>query len=112
MYRKSLSELLKLLNDKSISSVELTTHYLERIEKLNPTINGYITVCGESALKQAQAADAARAASTAGPLAGIPIAQKDIFCTKGIKTSCASKMLDNFISPYDAHSVEAFNTAG
>lgn len=112
MYRKSLSELLTLLDNKTLSSVELTTHYLDRIEALDPQINGYITVCRESALEQAKAADAARAAGTAGPLTGIPIAQKDIFCTKGIKTSCASKMLDNFISPYDAHTIQSFNEAG
>lgn len=112
MHRKSIRELMALLESKCLSSVELTTHYLNRIEELNPVLNGFITICREPALAQAKAADAARAAGKASPLTGIPIAQKDIFCTQGIKTSCASKMLDNFISPYDAHVVEQFNAAG
>jgi aspartyl-tRNA(Asn)/glutamyl-tRNA(Gln) amidotransferase subunit A len=112
MYQKSLTELLQLLESKNVSSVELTTHLLDRIDTLDPKINSYITVCRESALVQAKKADAARAAGTGGPLAGIPIAQKDIFCTQGTRTSCASKMLDSFVSPYDAHTVEAFNRAG
>lgn len=112
MYRKSIAELSQLLETKALSAVELTTHYLDRIDQLNPNINGYITVCRDSALQQAQAADAARAAGIAGPLAGIPLAQKDIFCTKDVLTTCGSFMLENFVSPYDAHTVEAFNNAG
>ena len=112
MHQHSITDLLSLLDNKSISSVELTEHYLTRINQHNPTINAYITVTSEHALAQARAADAARAAGTAGPLAGIPLAQKDLFCTKGIKTTCASKMLETFVSPYDAHTVSAFNKAG
>lgn len=112
LYQKTLTELLALLQSKQVSSVELTQHYLDRIHAIDPKLNSMITVCDEHALNQAKAADQARAAGTAGPLAGIPLAQKDIFCTQGIKTTCASKMLDNFISPYDAHTVEQFNHAG
>lgn len=112
MYHQSIAQLMRALSDKTISAVELTTYYLQRIDRLDPQINGFITVCHESALEQAKAADAARIAGTASPLAGIPVAQKDIFCTRGIKTSCGSKMLDNFISPYDAHIIEQLNQAG
>lgn len=106
---KELSDLLAL---GKISALELTQDYLSRIAAQNPTLNAFITVTAESALEQARAADAKRRAGKAEPLTGVPIAQKDVFCTKGIKTSCASKMLDNFIAPYDAHIIERFNTAG
>jgi aspartyl-tRNA(Asn)/glutamyl-tRNA(Gln) amidotransferase subunit A len=79
---------------------------------LDPTFNSFITIVAESALDQAKQADLLRSQGKAGPLCGIPIAQKDIFCTLGVKTSCASKMLDNFIAPYNATTVEKFNAAG
>jgi aspartyl-tRNA(Asn)/glutamyl-tRNA(Gln) amidotransferase subunit A len=112
MHRKTLAELSTLLTSKQISSVELTKYFLERIERLNSTLNCFITLSPEMALRQANAADALRLQGQAGPLCGLPLAHKDIFCTQGIRTSCASKMLDNFIAPYDATVVEKLATAG
>ncbi len=108
----TLLELQSQLQSGAISSVELTSTFLARIERLNPTLNAFITVTESQALAQAQAADAARAAGTAGPLTGLPIAHKDLFCTDGVLTSCASKMLSNFVAPYDAHVVRACQEAG
>jgi|TARA_B110000495_G_scaffold202443_1_gene222598 aspartyl-tRNA(Asn)/glutamyl-tRNA(Gln) amidotransferase subunit A len=112
MHTKTLSELSTSLHKGDISSVELTQHYLDRIRTHNNQLNAYITVCEDKALEQARAADQKIQQKTAGKLTGIPIAHKDIFCTKGIRTSCASKMLDNFISPYNATVVEKVNSAG
>ncbi len=112
MLTKSLAELSADLHSKKISSVELTQIYLQRIEKYDAQLNSFITRTPELAMAQARAADARLAAGNAGPLTGIPIAQKDIFCTKGVRTSCGSKMLDNFISPYDATVVRKFSDAG
>jgi aspartyl-tRNA(Asn)/glutamyl-tRNA(Gln) amidotransferase subunit A len=112
MHHKTIAELSKDLADKKISSVELTQHYLNRIKQHNPRLNSFITVTEEVAMKAAKAADECRAAGKAGPLTGIPIAQKDIFCTDGVKTTCGSKMLDNFISPYDATVVKKLKEAG
>jgi aspartyl-tRNA(Asn)/glutamyl-tRNA(Gln) amidotransferase subunit A len=112
MHELTLAELAQGLQQKTFSSLELTQHFLKRIHDLDPQLNAFITVCDEQALAQAKAADQARAQGKAGPLTGIPIAQKDIFCTLGVKTSCGSKMLDNFISPYDATVVHKFNEAG
>ncbi|MCX8145242.1 MAG: Asp-tRNA(Asn)/Glu-tRNA(Gln) amidotransferase subunit GatA [Azovibrio sp.] len=102
MIHASLKELAAALAAKSISSVELTRLYLDRIARLNPELNAFITVDEEKSLAAARAADARIAAGQAGPLTGIPIAQKDIFCAEGWRTTCASKMLENFVSPYDA----------
>ncbi|MBT9522780.1 MAG: Asp-tRNA(Asn)/Glu-tRNA(Gln) amidotransferase subunit GatA [Dechloromonas sp.] len=102
MINKSLKQLAQALAAKQISSVELSSLFLDRIERLNPTLNAFITVDREKSLKMAIAADARIAAGTAGPLTGIPIAQKDIFCAEGWTTTCGSKMLANFVSPYDA----------
>lgn len=112
MHNHTLAQLAQGLAAKTFSSLELTQHFLKRIHEFNPSLNAFITVCDEQALAQAKAADELRAQGKAGPLTGIPIAQKDIFCTLGIKTSCGSKMLDNFISPYDATVVHQFNQAG
>ena len=112
MFDKTVAELITDLKNKSISSVELTQAYLDQIQSLDQKFNSYITVTPEHALEQAKQADVRIAAGNATALTGIPIAQKDIFCTKNIKTSCASKMLDNFISPYDATVIEKFNNAG
>ncbi|WP_339672501.1 Asp-tRNA(Asn)/Glu-tRNA(Gln) amidotransferase subunit GatA [Dasania marina] len=112
MHQLTIAELLKGLDSKAFSSVELTQHYLDRIKQLDGNYNSYITVTAEQALAQAQAADQARSQGNAGLLSGIPIAHKDIFCTKGVKTSCGSKMLDNFIAPYDATVVEKLQQAG
>jgi len=102
MHNKTLAELAQALASGEFSSEDITRHYLDRIEKLGGSLNCYITVTPELAIQQARAADQQRAKGEAGPLTGIPIAHKDIFCTEGVKTSCGSKMLDNFVSPYDA----------
>ncbi|PIZ04315.1 MAG: Asp-tRNA(Asn)/Glu-tRNA(Gln) amidotransferase GatCAB subunit A [Gammaproteobacteria bacterium CG_4_10_14_0_8_um_filter_38_16] len=112
MHEKSISELSQLLHDKKISSKELTQHFLNRIKQFDKALNSFITVTEENALKQADNADKKIAAGDAHPLTGIPIAQKDIFCTQGVKTTCGSKMLDNFIAPYDATVIEKCNATG
>ena len=112
MHNKTISELSKLLHDKKISSKELTQHFLNRIETTDKTLNSFITVTSEQALKQAENADKKIASGEAHPLTGIPIAQKDIFCTKEVKTTCGSKMLNNFIAPYNATVIEKCNDAG
>ena len=102
MINASLKQLSQALAAKKISSIELTQLFLDRIGRLNPTLNAFITVDAEKSLTAARAADARIAAGTVGPLTGIPIAQKDIFCAEGWRTTCGSKMLANFVSPYDA----------
>ena len=94
------------------SSVELTQHYLGRIARLDAALNSFITVCPESALADAQLADQRRARGDAHPLTGIPYANKDIFCTRGIRTTCASRMLSDWVAPYDAGVVERLKAAG
>ncbi len=111
MHTKSLTELAHGLRSGDFSSVELTQHFLNRIKK-HQDLNAYITVTEEIAIQNAMAADARLTRGQVEPLTGIPIAQKDIFCTLDIKTSCGSKMLDNFIAPYNATVVEKFNQAG
>jgi aspartyl-tRNA(Asn)/glutamyl-tRNA(Gln) amidotransferase subunit A len=109
----SLRELSAALAAKKVSAVELATVFLDRIEKLNPALNAFIALDRDKTLAQAGAADQARrvgAGVTA--LTGIPLAHKDIFCTKGWRTSCGSRMLANFVSPYDAHVVEKLASAG
>jgi aspartyl-tRNA(Asn)/glutamyl-tRNA(Gln) amidotransferase subunit A len=112
MHHKSLAELASALRARKFSSEELTQHYLKRIAQLDENLNSFITVATEEALKQAKAADVTLQSNRGGPMTGIPIAHKDIFCTAGIKTSCGSKMLDNFIAPYDATVVSRLNAAG
>lgn len=102
MIEKSLKELGQALASKEISAVELATLYLDRIERLNPEINAFVTVDRQKTLAMAAEADARLAAGTAGPLTGIPVAQKDIFCAEGWRTTCGSKMLADFVAPYDA----------
>jgi aspartyl-tRNA(Asn)/glutamyl-tRNA(Gln) amidotransferase subunit A len=102
MINASLKQLSQALAGKKISSVELTQLFLDRINRLNPTLNAFVTVDAEKSLNSARAADARIAAGTAGLLTGIPIAQKDIFCAEGWRTTCGSQMLANFVSPYDA----------
>ncbi|MFQ5468776.1 MAG: Asp-tRNA(Asn)/Glu-tRNA(Gln) amidotransferase subunit GatA [Gammaproteobacteria bacterium] len=112
MHNKTVSQLSSMLRDGEISSVELTQVYLDRIRKHNDEINCYITVTSEHALKAAAEADKRIKTGDAGPLTGIPLAQKDIFCTEGIKTSCGSRMLDNFDAPYDSTVVVRLKEAG
>jgi len=112
MHEQTIAQLSAGLAAGQFSSAELTRAFLERIEHSNPQLNAFITITAESALAQAQAADTRRRQGQAGPLTGIPIAHKDIFCTHGVRTSCGSRMLDRFIAPYDATVVERLNTAG
>ena len=112
MHKQTIAELDHGLRQGAFSSVELTRHYLERIARLNPRLNAYITVDADRALAAAERADSLRQTGEAGPLVGIPIAHKDIFCTQGLKTSCGSRMLDSFIAPYSAGVVERLERAG
>ncbi|PTQ82378.1 Asp-tRNA(Asn)/Glu-tRNA(Gln) amidotransferase subunit GatA [Nitrosomonas ureae] len=112
MFNASLKQLSNQLAEKKFSSTELTTQFLRRIKQFNPEYNAFITVDEEISLAQAKAADKMIATGQAGPLTGIPIAQKDIFCAKGWLTTCGSRMLSNFVSPYDAGVIERFNQAG
>jgi len=112
MHKKNIAELVQVLQHRDISSVELTRLVLERCTNINQKLNCFISITPEHALLQAKLADEKIKQGNAGPLTGIPIAQKDIFCTDGVKTSCGSKMLDNFIAPYDATVVEKLNNAG
>jgi aspartyl-tRNA(Asn)/glutamyl-tRNA(Gln) amidotransferase subunit A len=112
LHEKSIRELAADLRAGVYSSEELTRHYLERIGSLDSALNAYITVTAEGALEQARRADEALRGGDAGLLAGIPIAMKDIFCTRGVRTSCGSKMLDSFVAPYDAGVVERLEAAG
>ncbi len=112
MYRNTLAEFSQLLQKREISSKEMTQTFLNRAEQFNSELNCYISLTHELALAQAQTADKRLKEGDAGPLTGIPISHKDIFCTDGIKTSCGSRMLDNFIAPYNATVVEKLNAAG
>ncbi len=112
MLSQSVTELSAELSRGAISSVELTRDCLDRIKRLGPRLNAFITVCEESALAEAAEADAARARGDRRPLLGIPVAHKDIFCTKGIRTTCGSRMLRDFPPPYDAAVVERLRDAG
>lgn len=112
MQNKSIAQLAAELRLRTYSSVELTQHYLDRIARLDPRLNSFITLASASALATAERADQAIKSGEAGPLTGIPIAHKDIFCTKGIKTTCGSRMLENFVAPYDATVVERLAAAG
>ncbi len=112
MHELTLSALGALLRERRASSEELVRHFLARIAAHDPALNAFITVDGEKALAAAREADARLARGEAGPLTGIPLAHKDLFCAKGWRTTCGSRMLENFISPYDAHVVERFNAAG
>ena len=112
MHRFTVVELAAGLRARQYSSVELTRHFLGRIEQHNAALNAFITVTPELALEQAAAADQEIAAGRAGPLTGVPLAHKDIFCTDGVLTTCASRMLANFVAPYDATVVERLKRAG
>ncbi|MCW8934172.1 MAG: Asp-tRNA(Asn)/Glu-tRNA(Gln) amidotransferase subunit GatA [Gammaproteobacteria bacterium] len=111
-HTKTLSELSTMLEAGEVTSVQLTEHFLQRIKEYDSQLNSFITVTAEQALSAAAEADKKRKAGNAGPLTGIPFAHKDIFCTKGVKTTCGSKMLHNFESPYDATVVEKLQQAG
>jgi aspartyl-tRNA(Asn)/glutamyl-tRNA(Gln) amidotransferase subunit A len=112
MHNKTVSELKKVIEKKEVSALELTNHFLDRIKNLDSNLNSFITLTEEQAIDKAKKIDKEISKGLFKPLSGIPIAQKDIFCTKGVKTTCGSKMLDNFISPYDATVVEKLNDVG
>lgn len=112
LHTLSVVQLAEQLRNKSVSSIELTRHFLDRMSKHDGQINSFITQTPELALAQAQAADARRAAGEDGLLLGMPLAHKDIFCTQDVLTTCASKMLGNFKAPYNATVVEKLNAAG
>ena len=112
MHNLTIAELIRGLQSNQFSSVELTQHFLARIAELDQQYNALITVTADEALKTAAIADQRLAAGDAPALCGVPIVHKDIFCTRGVRTSCGSKMLDNFVPPYDATVVENFAQAG
>ena len=112
MHSKTLSELLAGLRNKDYSSLELTKLYLGRIAASQPTLNAFVSVTADSALAAAAEADKALATGRGGALAGVPIAHKDIFCTDGVRTTCGSRMLENFVAPYDATVVSRLKSAG
>ena len=112
MHNASLKELSAALAQKKASSVDLTKLFLDRVQRANGALNAFITVDAEKSLAQARAADERIARGDAKPLTGIPVAHKDIFVAKGWLTTCASRILSNFVSPYDAHVIERFNAAG
>jgi len=112
MHNKSIAELGAALRAGEFSSVELTRHFLRRIERWEGSLNTLITSTPEDALAAAAAADERLRSGQAQALTGIPIVQKDIFCSRGVRTSCGSRMLDNFISPYDATVTERLMQAG
>ena len=112
IHLKTLTELASGLENGDFTSVALTEALLDRIASLNDKLNAFVTVTGAEALAAAARADEARTSGKGGRLNGLPIIHKDIFCTRGVKTTCGSKMLDNFISPYDATVVEKIAAAG
>src|SRR5258706_12593417 len=112
MLNASLKELSTELSQRKISSVELTKLFLARIDALNGKLNAFITIDAEKSLAQARAADERIAKGAAQALTGIPVAHKDIFVARGWLTTCGSKILSNFVSPYDPHLIERFNASG
>ena len=112
MHNKTMADISRDLAAGEYSSVEITTELLNRVQQLDKRYNSFITVTAEQALAQAKAADTRRAAGNASDLTGVPFAHKDIFCTNGVLTTCGSKMLSNFVAPYDATIVDNFNQAG
>ncbi len=112
MHTLTLADLAAGLRARRYSSVEVTRHFLARIRSRNDELNAFITVTGEQALAEAARADAALAAGHGGPLTGVPLAHKDIFCTDGVLTTCGSRMLSGFVAPYDAGVVERLKAAG
>ena len=112
MHNKSVAELSRDLESGKVSSVELTRQFLDRLKQEDGKYNSFITISEEQAMADARAADEMRAAGTATAWTGVPFAHKDIFCTNGVATTCGSKMLENFVPPYDATVTEKFRQAG
>jgi aspartyl-tRNA(Asn)/glutamyl-tRNA(Gln) amidotransferase subunit A len=112
VHSRTVAELAAGLKNKEFSSVELAKLYLDRVEASQPVLNAFVSVTRDAALAAAAEADRQLAAGKAGPLTGVPIAHKDIFCTDGVRTTCGSRMLDNFVAPYDATVVTKLKAAG
>ena len=112
MLNFTIKQLAAELAARRVSGVEVTAYFLNRIKALGNTYNAFISVDEERSLAAARAADQQIAAGNGGPLTGIPLAHKDIFCARGWRTTCGSKMLSNFVAPYDAHVIERFDAAG
>ncbi|MBU2239863.1 MAG: Asp-tRNA(Asn)/Glu-tRNA(Gln) amidotransferase GatCAB subunit A, partial [Gammaproteobacteria bacterium] len=112
MFEQSISTLAQKLRNKDISSVELTRLFLARIAKLDPQLNSFITVSEQRALEQAAVADTLLQSGKGTSLTGIPVAHKDLFCTEGTLTTCGSKMLHNFIPPYESTVTSRIQQAG
>ena len=112
LHELSVAELSQALRTRTVSSVEVASAFLSRIEQHGPGLNAFISILREAALAEAERADARLRAGEAGALIGIPIVHKDIFCTRGEKTTCGSRMLANFVSPYDATVVQRLRAAG
>ena len=112
LHTLSVAEMARGLRAREYSSLDLTLHFLGRIERMGPALNAFVTVTADRALADARAADERLARGEGGPLTGVPIAHKDIFCTDGILTTCSSRMLSNWVSPYDATVVERWKAAG
>ncbi|MGC8467676.1 MAG: Asp-tRNA(Asn)/Glu-tRNA(Gln) amidotransferase subunit GatA [Acidithiobacillus sp.] len=112
LHDHGLADLRRLLQKKEISAVELTTHFLQRIRSVDPQLQSFITLNGENALVQAHRADRQRADGSTQALLGLPIAHKDIFSTRGLRTTCGSRMLENYTPPFDATVVERLEQAG
>jgi len=108
----TIHEAHRLLKEKKISSVELTKDYLERIKQLEPKVHAFVTVTEEPALERARKADEMIKAGNISPLTGVPLAIKDVICTRGVRTTCSSKMLENFVPPYNATVMEKLNAGG
>jgi len=111
-HRLTIHEAHQLLKDKKLSSVELTRACLERVEKVEPKVKALVTLTVETAIKQAEEADKRIARGDINPLTGVPVVIKDVLCTKGVRTTCSSRMLENFVPPYDATVVEKLNSLG
>ena len=112
MINATLKQLSAALAERRVSSAELAQQFLARIDTLNPTLNALVTIDADKTLAEARTADERIASGNAGPLTGIPLAVKDLFCQQGWRSACGSRMLDNFISPYDAHVIELCRAAG
>ena len=112
LHTSSVCQLRQLLRDRSVSSVELTQAFLNQIEQVNPKLNAVVTVCHDEALEEARLADSQLASADAKTLTGVPLLHKDIFCTRGIRTTCGSRMLENFIPAYDATVVSKLKAEG
>lgn len=112
MHTWSIRRMGTALRAREVSSVELTQHFLQRIERFNPAVNALLQVDADGALRSAEQADQTLAGGNAGPLCGIPMIHKDIFCTTGLRTTCGSRMLEHYESPFDATVVAKLKSAG